>query len=414
MAIEMLENERLQARIKVIGVGGAGGNAVNRMIQAGLENVEFIVANTDAQAMDQSKAGVKIQLGSQLTKGLGAGANPEIGEKAALEDREVLADYLKNTDMVFITAGMGGGTGTGAAPIFAEISKEQGALVVGVVTKPFKFEMRKRMDQAEEGIERLSKSVDALIVIPNQNLLNFQEKRVTMSEAFARADDILRQAVQGISDIITVSGEINVDFADVRTVMSNAGNAIMGIGVGKGENRAVEAATMAISNPLLESNSIEGASGVLINVTVGEDFYIQEYEEIVSLITNSCDKDANIIAGMAIDTTLTDQILVTVIATGFDRPMKLEKDRASRIPHSIFKATPKRENTADTQKERTSESQDNFDRSTSHTAKNEDVKTANQYIKDQTIQDIDEDLKKKFKQDQSNLDIPTILRIRKD
>lgn len=318
MNIEMVTDDNLEAVIKVIGVGGGGCNAVNRMISSKLRNVEFIVANTDAQVLQNSKADRKIQLGEELTKGLGAGANPEVGEKAAIEAKSEIMDSLRGADMVFVTSGMGGGTGTGAAPIIAECAMEVGALTVGIVTKPFMFEGKQRMGKADQGINRLSKSTDALIVIPNQNLLQLASKKTTFRDAFFLADDILRQGVQGISEIITVSGIINVDFADVRSVMKGAGNAIMGIGIGRGDDKSIEAAKAAIQNPLLDSNDMKGASGVLVYAMVGNDFSINEYEEIVSIVTEKCDKDANIIAGMALDSSLTDEVRVTVIATGYE------------------------------------------------------------------------------------------------
>ncbi len=317
MSIEIFNDDLNPTVIKVMGIGGGGCNAVNRMINSNIQNVEFIVANTDAQALSLSKALNKLQIGNKLTKGLGAGANPEIGEKAALEDRDKIAESMKGADMIFITTGMGGGTGTGAAPVIAEIAKETGALTVAVVTKPFRFEGRQRLDKAEKGISQLVKIVDTLITIPNQNLLSFVDKKTSFKDAFLLADDVLRQGVQGISDIITIPGIVNVDFADVQAVMKDAGNAIMGIGIGKGENKAVEAAGIAIANPLLEGVSMDGATGVLVNVTGGNDFSLHEYEEIATLITNNCDKNANIIIGTAIDNALNDEVRVTVIATGF-------------------------------------------------------------------------------------------------
>ncbi len=317
MSIEIFNDELNPTVIKVIGIGGGGCNAVNRMINSNIQNVEFIVANTDAQALNLSKALKKIQIGNKLTKGLGAGANPEVGEKAALEDRENIAETLKGSDMIFITTGMGGGTGTGAAPVIAEIAKETDALVVGVVTKPFRFEGKQRLEKAEKGIDQLVNIVDTLITIPNQNLLSFVDKKTSFKDAFLLADDVLRQGVQGISDIITIPGLVNVDFADVKAIMKEAGNAIMGIGVGKGEHKAVEAAGVAISNPLLEGVTMEGAKGVLVNVTGGNDFSLHEYDEIATLITANSDKNANIIFGTIIDNSLNDEVRVTVIATGF-------------------------------------------------------------------------------------------------
>ncbi|MBU1105807.1 MAG: cell division protein FtsZ [Candidatus Riflebacteria bacterium] len=318
------------AEIKVIGVGGAGMNAVNRMIEANLTGVEFIAANTDAQALTNSNAKIKIQLGDKLTKGLGAGANFEIGKKAAEEDRDHIAEVLEGADMVFITAGMGGGTGTGAAPIVAEIAREIGALTVAVVTKPFTFEGRKRASAAEHGIKNLKDRVDAIIVIPNDKLLEISKENVTMLEAFGYADDILRQGVQGISDLIVVPGLINTDFADVKTIMSQAGSALMGIGTASGENRAVTAAQMAISSPLLES-SIAGAKGVLMNITAGADLGIHEVNKACSIIQEVVDPDANIIYGHAVNENMGDTIKITVIATGFGEEARSANDNKKRI-----------------------------------------------------------------------------------
>ncbi|MBO5993166.1 MAG: cell division protein FtsZ [Acidaminococcaceae bacterium] len=305
------------AKIKVVGVGGGGNNAVNRMITSGLQGVEFIAINCDAQALLLSKAQNRIQIGEKLTKGLGAGANPEIGQKAAEESRELLIDQLRGADMVFVTAGMGGGTGTGAAPIVAECAREAGALTVGVVTKPFSFEGKRRMNQAEAGIVNLKDRVDTLITIPNDRLLQVIDRRTSMLDAFRIADDVLRQGVQGISDLISVPGLINADFADVKTIMSNAGSALMGIGTAKGENGAVAAAEAAIKSPLLEA-SIEGARGVLFNITGGKDLSLFDVTEASNIITEAVDPDANIIFGAVIDEKLDDEIRVTVIATGFN------------------------------------------------------------------------------------------------
>src|SRR3954453_17996804 len=318
----MLDEEQLGARIKVIGVGGGGGNAVNRMIQAGIKGIEFMVANTDVQAMRTSLAPVKLQIGGKLTKGLGAGANPEIGKQAALEDTDRILEALSGADMIFITTGMGGGTGTGAAPIIASLAAELGALTVAVVTKPFNFEGKRRRVQAEQGIRGLRDSVDTLITIPNERLLNFVERGTSLSDAFKIADDILRQAVQGISDLITVPGEINLDFADVKTIMHGMGMALMGTGVSSGEHRAVEAAQRAISSPLLEEASIEGAKGVLINITGGTDMTLFEVHEAASIIQEAADEEANIIFGTVIDPRMKDEVKVTVIATGFDSATK--------------------------------------------------------------------------------------------
>src|SRR5204862_7105506 len=317
-----LEEEQLPAKIKVIGVGGGGGNAVNRMIQAGIRGVEFLVANTDLQAMRTSLAPVKLQIGGKLTKGLGAGANPEVGKQAALEDIDRILEALHGADMIFITTGMGGGTGTGAAPIIASLAAELGALTVAVVTKPFAFEGKRRRVQAEQGIRGLRDTVDTLITIPNERLLNFVDRGTSLNDAFKMADDILRQAVQGISDLITVPGEINLDFADVKTIMHGMGMALMGTGVSSGEHRAVEAAQRAISSPLLEEASIEGAKGVLINITGGSDMTLFEVHEAASIIQEAADEEANIIFGTVIDPKMKDEIKVTVIATGFDAATK--------------------------------------------------------------------------------------------
>ena len=303
--------------IKVIGAGGGGSNAVNRMIEAGLQHVEFIVANTDRQALNKSVAENKIVIGSKLTNGLGAGGKPEIGEKAAIEDTEAIANILRGADMVFVTAGMGGGTGTGAAPIIAKIAKEQGALTVGVVTKPFEFEGKQKMLLAEEGIRKLHEQVDTLIVIPNQYLLKIVDKKTSITQAFKLADDVLRQGVQGISDLITHPGEVNIDFADVRTTMEGKGDAILGVGTADGENRAVDAATAAISNPLLEDCHIDGAKNILVNIQCNEDFSLTETQEIVNIIRDTADPDVLLIYGQIIDKNMGDAVSVTVIATGF-------------------------------------------------------------------------------------------------
>src|SRR5580698_5564589 len=309
--------------IKVIGVGGGGGNALNTMIEAGVEGVDFIVANTDGQVLEASLAGTKVHLGRNLTKGLGAGANPEIGRAAALEDASRVAEALAGADMVFVTAGMGGGTGTGAAPVIAQIARDCGALTVGVVTKPFGFEGKKRARQAVEGIDRLSAAVDTLIVIPNNRLLALVGQSTSMIEAFRKADSVLLNAVQGISDLMTVPGLINVDFADVRTIMASMGRALMGTGIGEGKRRATEAAEMAISSPLLEDVSIEGATGILINITGGPDLTLHEVNEASTLIQNAAHEDANIIFGSVIDPNLSDEVRITVIATGFDHAAKV-------------------------------------------------------------------------------------------
>ncbi len=313
---EIQESKILGAKIKVIGVGGGGCNAVNTMIRAGLSGVEFIAANTDKQVLSSVLAPNKIAIGQELTRGLGAGANPDIGRKAALEDYAQISEMLTGADMVFITAGMGGGTGTGAAPVFAKIAKEVGALTVGVVTKPFLFEGKKRMKQALQGINELRESVDSLIIIPNNRLLNISGASLSMMEAFKKADDILLNAVQGISDLINHTGYINSDFADVRTIMENKGLALMGIGYGNGDHRAIEAATSAISSPLLEDVSINGATGIIVNITGGSNLTLHEVNEATSIIQEAADEDAQIIFGTVIDETMNDRVKVTVIATG--------------------------------------------------------------------------------------------------
>jgi len=307
------------ARIKVIGIGGGGGNAVNRMIEAGIEGIEFLVANTDLQALKLSHAPIKIQLGGRLTKGLGAGANPMIGRDAALEDTEKIIEVLEGADMVFVTTGLGGGTGTGAAPIIASLATELNALTVAVVTKPFLFEGKRRMLQAEQGLRELRESVDTVITIPNERLLHTVERGVSLADSFRVADDVLRQAVQGISDLITVPGLINLDFADVRAIMEGMGLALMGVGRASGERRAVEATQQAISSPLLEEATIEGAKGVLINITGGRDLTLYEVNEASSIIREAADEEANIIFGAVIDNNMTDEMKITVIATGFDK-----------------------------------------------------------------------------------------------
>jgi len=321
------------ATIKVIGIGGGGGNAVNRMIRADLQGVYFLTANTDCQALETSAAPVKIQLGAKLTKGLGAGANPEIGRNAALEDTEQVVEALEGADMVFVTTGLGGGTGTGAAPIIANLAREAGALVVAVVTMPFSFEGKRRRAQADEGLAALRQVVDTVITIPNDKLLHTVEKGTPIAEAFVIADDILRQAVQGISDLITVAGEINLDFADVKAVMAGMGMALMGTGIADGEHRAVDAAQRAISSPLLEDASIHGARGVLINICGGEDMSLHEVSEAAEIIQEAADPNANIIFGTVIDRGLQNQIKVTVIATGFDQP-EIPRETQVAVDHS--------------------------------------------------------------------------------
>lgn len=322
---ELVEEINQGAKIKVIGVGGAGGNAVNTMIKTRMDGVDFIAANTDLQALEASQASNKIQLGCQLTKGLGAGSDPEIGREAALEDQNVVMDSLRDADMVFVTCGMGGGTGTGAAPVIAKLAKEMGALTVGVVTKPFGFEGRRRMRFADEGINELKKEVDTLITIPNEKLLTVAGRETPLIETFKRADEVLLQAVKGISDLITIQGLINLDFADVRTIMHDMGMALMGTGVSSGEERAIDAATKAVTSPLLENVSIRGATGILINVTGGPNMTLHEINEASKLIQEEADDDANIIFGAVIDESLADDIRVTVIATGFNKGVRISK-----------------------------------------------------------------------------------------
>jgi cell division protein FtsZ len=313
---ELVDSEVKGAEIKVIGVGGGGGNAVKNMLESGIEGVEFICANTDAQALDGSGVKSILQLGGTLTKGLGAGANPEVGREAALEDRERIKELVSGTDMLFITAGMGGGTGTGAAPIVAEIAKEQGILTVAVVTKPFPFEGPKRMQAAEEGIEALRKSVDSLITIPNQKLLTSLGKKVTLLDAFKAANDVLLSAVQGISELITRPGLINVDFADVKTVMTGMGIAMMGTGTATGDDRAVKAAEEAISSPLLDDINLQGAQGVLVNITAGLDMGINEFDEVGEVVRRFASDEATVVVGTVIDPEMSDEIRVTLVATG--------------------------------------------------------------------------------------------------
>ena len=327
------------ASIKVVGVGGAGSNAVNRMIAAGLRGVEFIAINTDVQALALSQAERKIHIGAKLTRGLGAGGNPEVGRQAAEETKDELYDALEGADMVFVTAGMGGGTGTGGAPVVARIARELGALTIGVVTKPFTFEGRRRAAAAEEGIRGLKEQVNTLITIPNDRLLQLVDRSVSMIEAFRVADDVLRQGVQGIADLITVPGLINLDFADVRTVMAEAGSALIGIGVASGEDRAVRAARTAISSPLLET-SMEGARGVLLNVTGGLDLGLVEVNEAAQIIAEAADPDANIIFGAVIDDALGDEVRVTVIAAGFDKLGDARNGRLARVIESEREPAP--------------------------------------------------------------------------
>lgn len=317
------------ARIKVIGVGGGGNNAVNRMIEDGVQGVEFIAVNTDAQALKLSKAEIKMQIGATLTRGLGAGANPEVGRNAVEESRKQIQEVLKGADMVFVTAGMGGGTGTGAAPAIAQISRELGALTIGVVTRPFGFEGRKRATNAAAGIDLMRQAVDTLIIVPNDRLLQIVDKKTPMIQAFREADNVLRQGVQGISDLIAVPGLINLDFADVKTIMSNQGTALMGIGMAKGKDRAVEAAKKAISSPLLET-SIDGAQGVLMNITGGSNLSLYEVQEAADIVSSAADKELNMIFGSIINEDLKDEIMITVIATGFsEKELSAKKNLVS-------------------------------------------------------------------------------------
>ncbi|MBF1746120.1 MAG: cell division protein FtsZ [Veillonella sp.] len=309
------------ANIKVIGVGGGGNNAVNRMVDNQIKGVQFLAVNTENQVLELSKADVTIQIGEKVTKGLGAGANPQVGEEAAQESREEIIKALEGADMVFVTAGMGGGTGTGAAPIVAECAKEVGALTVGVVTKPFAFEGKRRRAAAEKGIEFLTQKVDTIIVIPNDKLLQVVDKKCTITDAFSKADDVLRQGIKGISDLIQIPGLINLDFADVKTIMTEQGEALMGIGVGEGENRAADAAKMAINSPLLET-SIDGAKGILLNISGSSDLSIFEVNEAAEIISDAADPDANIIFGSVIDESLGDKVQITVVATGFNSSAK--------------------------------------------------------------------------------------------
>src|SRR5687767_13501379 len=317
LRLKLDEEGRTGARIKVVGVGGGGSNAVNRMVTAGLDGVEFIVANTDLQAIRMNPAPVKLQIGSKLTKGLGAGADPNVGRSAALEDTEKLIQALDGADMIFVTTGLGGGTGTGAAPVIASLASELGALTVAVVTRPFKFEGKKRQLQAEQGLEALRDCVDTIITIPNERLLTIIDRSTPLTDAFATADDVLRQAIQGISDLIMVPGLINLDFADVKTIMAGMGMAMMGTGVAEGEHRAVDAARRAISSPLLEGASVNGARGVIINITGGPDLSLSEVNDASTIIQEAADQDANIIFGAVVDPALKGKIKITVIATGF-------------------------------------------------------------------------------------------------
>lgn len=323
------------AKIKVVGVGGGGNNAVNRMIESGVKGVEFIVANTDLQVLNASKASNKLQIGKNITNGLGAGANPEIGREAAIESKEEIKEALKGADMVFVTCGMGGGTGTGAAPVFAEIAQELGALTIGIVTKPFRFEGRRRMEHAILGIDELKKHVDTLIVIPNDRLREIIDKSTPMLEAFKEVDNVLHRGVQSISDLIAVSGLVNLDFADVKTVMEKRGSALIGIGLGVGENRAIEAAKQAVSSPLLET-SIVGAKDAIINVTGGTSLTLFEAEDAAEVVRQSANNDINIIFGAVINENLNDEIIVTVIATGFEENEEETKEKQEEQPKRRF------------------------------------------------------------------------------
>ncbi len=335
MSMFELEIDRTApARLKVIGVGGAGGNAINRMIGAGLRGVEFIAANTDLQALGQSLAPTRIQIGIQSAHGLGAGGDPSQGRKSAEEDEQAIADAIGEADMVFVTAGMGGGTGTGAAPVIARLARQAGALTVGVVTKPFVFEGRRRMRQADEGLEELRAEVDTLLVIPNERLLSVVERGTPLSEAFGIADDVLLKATKGIADLVTIPGLVNVDFADVKSIMASRGNALMGTGRATGENRAVEAANRAVSSPLLEDVSIHGAEGVLLNITGGRDLSLHEVNEASQVVTQAAGEDANIIFGAVIDPSLDGEVMVTVVATGFGQAVPnlrvVDRERSAR------------------------------------------------------------------------------------
>ncbi len=335
MLFELGEERNVGARLKVFGVGGAGGNAVNAMIAAGVTGVEFIAANTDLQALDSSTAPTKLQLGAKLTKGLGTGANPELGRKSALEDKERISELVTDTDMLFITAGMGGGTGTGVAPVVAGIARDCGALTVGVVTKPFLFEGKTRLAQAEEGLRELKETCDTVITIPNQRLMNVVARNTTLSEAFEIANDVLRQAVEGISNLVTRPGLINLDFADVKTIMSEMGMALMGTGQSTGENRAVEAAQQAISSPLLEEAAIEGARGILFNVTGGPDITLHEIHEAAQLIHEGALEDANLMFGAVVDENMGEEVRVTVIATGFGEKSAKEPALKTVVPEDL-------------------------------------------------------------------------------
>ncbi len=385
------------ADIKVVGCGGGGNNAVNRMIMEGLANVDFISVNTDKQALSQSNAPHKIQIGEKLTKGLGAGANPEIGQKAAEESKEEIEAALKGADMVFITAGMGGGTGTGAAPIVAEIAKSMGILTVGVVTKPFLFEGKARMRNAEAGIEILKSKVDSLVTIPNERLLLIVDKKTSFKESFKKADEVLRQGVQGITDLITDNGLVNLDFNDVRAIMLNRGVAHMGVGYGKGDNKATDAVKAAISSPLLET-SINGATGILLNVTGGEDLSLLEVNEAAEVVKEAADPDANIIFGAVIDPELNDEVKITVLATGFEREFRNTAPAAEKKAEENYSAAPKNTYHKETERqERPAERETSYNRE--NTYKEEPKRPESSYRND----DDDDD----------QIEIPAFLRNRR-
>ena len=351
MRVDFLE-EGLTAKIRVIGVGGAGGNAINNMIESGLKNVTFIAANTDLQALDISQASIKVQLGVNVTRGLGAGANPEIGRQAGLESIDQIKEVIEGSDMVFITAGMGGGTGTGAAPIIAQASKELGALTVAVVTKPFAFEGKKKMQIAENGIAQLKEAVDTIITIPNNRLLELKPRAITLLETFKKADQVLYYAVKGIADLITIQGLVNVDFADVRTIMEEKGLALMGTGISSGDNRSIEAAQRAIRSPLLEDVSIKGAKGVLMNITASSEMTLEEVESASSLIYKEADENANIIWGTVIDDTMGDEMMITVIATGIKQDGSLIEETEKTQSLKDYKAKKEKKHEKEHQKTR--------------------------------------------------------------
>lgn len=336
MSIQMAEEYLNPTNIKVVGIGGGGCNAVNRMIEKGFSNVDFIALNTDVQSLSGNQAQNKIQIGAQITRGLGAGANPEVGDKAAIESKESIQQALQGSNMVFITAGMGGGTGTGASPVVAQIAREMGILTVAVVTKPFDFEGRRRMAQAEEGIEKLKKNVDSIITIPNQRLIDMVEDNFSLMEAFSKVDDILRQGIQGIAEIINKTGVVNVDFADVKVIMQNSGTAIMGIGIGSGKERSMNAGEMAVNNPLLDID-ISGAKGILVNVSGGKDLSLSEYHKIVKYITDKAHPEANIIAGALVDEALQDRVSVTLIATNFEKTI-VNREEYKKVEESSKKS----------------------------------------------------------------------------